>query len=320
MLNFYRLPQDYLKFKGTDRLDLINRLSTNTVNSTEKFHKVKTVLTSDKGRFIDLLTLYNFGDFVFSECSFNNSASVAAHLDKYTIMDDFFAEDLSGTHEAILFFGDNSAGFLESSTNCKPGELTDDNFLITDTQNTGHDAIVSRNDDSFGGFKFIYSVKDKDFWDKIFFNRSNSEEYQLKELTGKEYDVKRIELGIPGFGSEMTLLTNPLECGLNKYVSFTKGCYIGQEVIARLDAYDKINKHMTGIKLNSNEPVEFSNQFKITLDAKECGFVTSSVYSGKYGSIGIGFVKTIFLDYSKAYKLRNNDIELDCRIVKLPFN
>ena len=48
----------------------------------------------------------------------------------------------------------------------------------------------------------------------------------------------------------MTDETNPLECGLKQYVSFTKGCYIGQEVIARLDTYDKISKHMVGFKFD----------------------------------------------------------------------
>ncbi len=103
MLNYCKIPLDFLKFTGNDRLDLINRLSTNTVNSLGKFKGIKTVLTSDKGRFVDLLTLYNFGDFVFTACSFNNSKAVISHLDKYTIMDDFKVTDMSGTHAAILF-------------------------------------------------------------------------------------------------------------------------------------------------------------------------------------------------------------------------
>src|SRR6187399_1261410 len=106
MLNFYRLPQDYLKFTGAERLDLINRLSTNEVNSLGKSGGTKTILTSDKGRFVDLLTLYNFGDFVFASCSLNNSQNVISYLDKYTIMDDFTPVNMSGTHETVLLHGE----------------------------------------------------------------------------------------------------------------------------------------------------------------------------------------------------------------------
>src|SRR4029077_17533831 len=97
MLNFYRIKSGYIKIEGNERLDLINRLSTNEVNSLGKFQGIKTILTSDKGRFVDLLTLYNFGDFVFCTSSFNNDDNVIAHLDKYTIMDDFRTKNMSRT-------------------------------------------------------------------------------------------------------------------------------------------------------------------------------------------------------------------------------
>jgi folate-binding protein YgfZ len=117
----------------------------------------------------------------------------------------------------------------------------------------------------------------------------------------------------------MTELTNPLECGLNRYVSFTKGCYIGQEVIARLDAYDKISKHMVGIRSETEIPINGSTgDVKLLADNKECGFVTSSCISDKFGNIGLGFVKTIFLDYEKPYILSYGGNSFKCEIMKLP--
>ena len=315
MLNFYRLPQDYLKFSGNDRLDLINRLSTNQVIPLDKFSCVKTVLTSDKGRIIDLLTLYNLGDIVFAACSFNNAKTVLEHLDKYTIMDDFTPADLSGTHNTILFFGDKAVEFISGVTGCNVAGLNESDFLITNT----HDAVISLKDNIIGGIEFIYSINDKDYWENLLFSDENISEYGLQEVSGPDYDIKRIELGIPAFGKEMSELTNPLECGLNKYVSFTKGCYIGQEVIARLDAYDKISKHMVGIKINSATLPDMDEQLKLTTEGKECGFVTSITNSEKYGYIALGFVKTIFLDFSKEYKLKYKEGMLDCSIKKLPF-
>lgn len=311
MPNFYRLKQDYLKFEGSERLDLINRLSTNEVNPLKPGQGVKTILTSDKGRFVDLLTLYNFGDFVFASCSFNNSKSVLAHLERYTIMDDFKPYDLSGTHDTILFFGNDSPGTAKEYFSADIKNLENNDFVFFNEGD--HHSIVAKNDEPLGGFLFIYSTADRQFWQDNVLSKINA-----AEISDDEYAQLRIEKGIPEFGKEMSELTNPLECGLNRYVSFTKGCYIGQEVIARLDAYDKISKHMVGIKFVELPPV--TNEMKITIDGKECGFVTSIVNTKKFGNIGLGFIKTIFLDYNKEYKIKVKENYFDCFIVKLPFN
>ncbi|MCI0449192.1 MAG: hypothetical protein L0Y79_05305 [Chlorobi bacterium] len=313
MLNFYKLKKDYLRFDGNERLDLINRLSTNKVDELDRLNCAKTVLTTDKGRFVDLITLYNFGDFVFAACSFNNSKQVLSHIDKYTIMDDFKALDMAGTHETILFLVEGSENFAKKTFGVELNSLASNDFSIF-IENNCHSLII-RNDDELGGFLFIYASKDKVFWeDKLGLQKN------CAELLDKEYEIKRIEYGIPAFGKEMTELTNPLECGLNQYVSFTKGCYIGQEVIARLDAYDKISKHMVGIKLINEIPSSsVIGEIKIIRDDKECGFVTSSVMSNQFGYIGLGFVKTIFLNYNKDYKIKINNSLINCKLVKLPF-
>ncbi len=315
MLNFYRLPQDYLKFTGNDRLDLINRLSTNQVVPLDEFSFVKTVLTSDKGRIIDLLTLYNLGEIVFASCSFDNAKTVLAHLYKYTIMDDFAPADLSGSHITILFFGDKAIECIAKIAGINATGLDENKFTVTGA----HDAVISLNDSAFGGLEFIYSVNDKDYWESKIFSDEIVNEFGLNEITDTQFDVKRIELGIPAFGKEMNELTNPLECGLNKYVSFTKGCYIGQEVIARLDAYDKISKHMVGLKIGSGILPDKNEELRITTDGKECGFVTSIAHSDKYGSIALGFIKTIFLDNNRTYKIKFSEGMLDCSKAELPF-
>ena len=324
MLYFFKINFDFLRFDGSDRLDLINRLSTNEVKSLDKYNGIRTILTSDKGRFIDLITMFNFRDFVLTACSGGNAANVLNHLEKYTIMDDFKAKDLSGTHEAVLFFGNDSDSFAEDIFGNKPSKLENNDFSVF-KRNSSLDTIAAKNDDPFGGVYFIYPVEDKNFWkEKLMTSKvigdNSGREYELKELNAAEFDTLRIENGIPALGKEMSGLTNPLECGLNKYVSFTKGCYIGQEVIARLDAYDKISKHMVGIKSDEQIPVtENPGDVKITVDNKECGFATSSAHSGKFGNIGLGFVKTVLLNYEKEYKIRFEDKLIDCKIIQLPF-
>ncbi len=153
MLNFCEVYFDYLKFEGSDRLDLINRLSRNEVNSLEKYKGTRTILTSDKGRIIDVITMFNFGDFIFALCSAGNSERVLAHLEKYTIMDDFRATNLADTHEALLFFGDEARAYQEELFGTDATRYANNDFLVLSEEN--NDAIAARNDDALGGFYFI---------------------------------------------------------------------------------------------------------------------------------------------------------------------
>jgi tRNA-modifying protein YgfZ len=316
MLNYYKISLDFLKFTGNDRLDLINRLSSNKVDNLGKSKGTKTVLTSDKGRFIDLLSLYNFGDFVFTSCSYKNLKPVVSHLDKYTIMDDFKITDMADTHETFLFYGNDADKFAEELFNADINGLSNCDFTIHSED--GKDTMIARNDDAFGGFLFIYNTADSEYYNQKISDESIKEKFNLNKITESEFEYERIKLGIPKFGNEMTDETNPLECGLAKYVSFTKGCYIGQEVIARLDTYDKISKHLVKLDIAEELPVEFKPyNAKIITDNKECGFVTSYMGSKNKGNAGLGFVKTPFLDFSKSYKIRLNENETDCRLEKI---
>jgi folate-binding protein YgfZ len=317
MLKFYKIRFDFLKFTGNDRLDLIHRLSTNDVNSLNKYSFIKTILTSDKGRIIDLLTLYHFGDFIFAACSEGNSKRVIEHIDKYTVMDDFKAEDMSGTHCSILFYGEGSEEYTKEVFNIILSELNPKEFIVYSED--GRDAVISKNDDKFGGFIFIYALEDKDFYNKKLFDEDLIHNYEITEVSSTEYEFNRISFGIPKSGNEMNDKTNPLECGLEKYVSFTKGCYIGQEVISRLDTYVKISKHLVGIKTSAELSYLNINNVKITFEGNECGYATSLTVNGKSENTGLGFIKTAFLDYNKDYKIKFDKSIYDCKIIKLPF-
>ncbi len=319
MAFFYRIKYDYIKFSGKDRLDLLHRLSTNDIKDPGKFNKKKTILTTDKGRIVDLLTLYNFDDFIFTICSFNNAVNVLKHIDKYTIMEDFKAEDMSRTHEVILFFGDGAREFCRDLFDIDLDKLSYNKF-VTYTIDGKH-TIIARNDDGFEGFILVYATEDRETIESRILNSEYLREHQVAEIDDAKYEEQRIEKGIPKLGKEMGEQVNPLECNLNQYVNFAKGCYIGQEVIARLDTYDKISKHLTGIRAKEKFTDGTSlNDLKIILDNKECGIITSAAKSEKHGYVGLGFIQTSFLDYGKEYKIKGYGKLIDCKIIKLPLN
>jgi folate-binding protein YgfZ len=103
-------------------------------------------------------------------------------------------------------------------------------------------------------------------------------------------EIRRVELGIPRYGRELTDDVNPLEAGLEEHISFTKGCYVGQEVIARLKTYGKTNRRLVGFVFHSD--VEVLPGTVVKANGHEVGKVTSSAYSiAQHRNIGLGYLR-----------------------------
>lgn len=108
------------------------------------------------------------------------------------------------------------------------------------------------------------------------------------EVSPAAAEILRIEGGRPRFGAEMGAETMPAEAGIvERAVSFTKGCYIGQETVARLHYKGRPNRHLRGLKLSApaqpGEPVR--------LDGKEVGTLGSAAISPALGPIGLAILR-----------------------------
>ena len=84
-------------------------------------------------------------------------------------------------------------------------------------------------------------------------------------------EALRVTLGVPAHGSELGDAYNPLEAGLMGAISFTKGCYIGQEVIARLDTYQKVQRRLVSLTL----PESVESGTRLMQNNREVGTLTS---------------------------------------------
>ncbi len=110
----------------------------------------------------------------------------------------------------------------------------------------------------------------------------------LPEVPEAAAEVLRVESGRPRFGIDADDTTIPQEAGLNdRAVSFTKGCYVGQETVARLHYRGKPNRHLRGLRLS--EPVATGTP--LLLGEREVGRVGSSVVSPRHGPIALALVR-----------------------------
>ncbi len=126
-------------------------------------------------------------------------------------------------------------------------------------------------------------------------------------------EVLRVERGIPRYGVDMDDTTIPQEAGINeRAVSFTKGCYVGQETVARLYYRGKPNRHLRGLRLT--EPVPAGAQ--LVLDERAVGSLTSSVSSEARGPIGLGMVRR---EVEPGATLEVDGSDAGAEVVTLPF-
>ncbi len=122
-----------------------------------------------------------------------------------------------------------------------------------------------------------------------------------------EFEKFRIFNGIPKSKKELTIDYNPLELNLWNWISFTKGCYIGQEVIARLETYQKIQRTLCFI--SSTQPIQ-EGEILINAVNEEVGKITSVQTIKNNESIGLAIIKTKLFDAQSVLKTKTANTEI----------
>ena len=273
-----------LKATGEDALDLLNRLSTNKVDHLRPGHWAPTVLTSDRGRIVDLLSVVHAGECVYLLTSPGQQQPVIEWLDKYTIMEDLEVEDVSASVAVIALAGggaEAALGLESPDADRLPGMQ----YPAPAVNVGGLDAIaVSR---PMGSLPCCLLIAPDDASGEVAAALAGA---GAIESDADGWEALRVANGEPAFGSEMGEPYNPLEAGLIGAIDFTKGCYIGQEVIARLDSYQRVQKYLSVLRFS--EGAEAAEGAELYHEGRQAGTVTS-LYRAPGGELrGLGFVRT----------------------------
>ncbi len=275
---------------GTDRFDLLHRLSTGEIGNLKSGQEGTTVLTSEKGRIIDVLRVLALADSAIILLAGNDVEVVRSWLDKYTIMDDFETTDASDDYQVVALHGPN-VGFLLQGLFAVP---LPENGTLGQVEIEDQVILILR-DTGLSGPNGALLVVPSPLSSKVMRLLSGEGCLEISEETRQ---TLRIEAGRPEFGPELSEEFNPLEAGLVSHVSFTKGCYIGQEVIARLDTYDKVKQRLMGVQFDEIEAGEFNGEGKFIIrestENEALGRVTSVASSPRYGTIGLGYVRSVW--------------------------
>ena len=251
-----------LRISGADAIDLLNRLTTNDLEKLRPGMGMGAALTTNKGRIIDLLRVLRRGEDLLALTSPDVQDRVSEWIDFYTFSEDVAVADVTPDTKQYLIVGSNASDELARSGYCVDALGEADLSHATESEGDGEYTLARTSFGELPAFELVVSG-------------SRAPAQIAAETLGQtELARLRIEQGTPAYPDELNERRNPLEANLKPYVSFNKGCYIGQEVVARLDTYDRVQRFLCQLSVRGDTEVEPGSA--VIVDGNEVGEVTSS--------------------------------------------
>lgn len=306
-----RVEMAALRLSGATRTDFIQRQTTNDVKAMRAGQAAITVLTNPQARILDTLTvLARPDDFVIL-----NGPPLRERLVRHLrglifFMDQVTVTDLNPETHQLELLGPQAAACLAAASD-HPDIADLARFHWREISLAGHPVTVVRlPGPGADAWRILAPAAGwTAVWDLLVAAAATP-------IGWEAYDLLRVEAGLPAPGVEMTDAVTPLEAGLLAYISQSKGCYTGQEIIARQITYDKVTRHLRGLLLEQAAPPGAS----VEADGRSIGAISSSIYSPALAQpIALAFVKRDYAAAGTMVTVRSGDETVEARVVDLPF-
>lgn len=264
-----------LRATGADILDLLHRLSTQDLKSLAVGEGRPTVLTSPKGRIVERLFVHRIAEReVLIVGGAGREQAILEHLRRYTFREE---TGLSGVTSETAQIATLGAGLPPPLPDPGPWGARAAEIDGAAVTVLGHDGFTP------AGRSLVTSAARRDVVVRLLAAAGT-------EVGASALETWRVLEGLPACGAELTEDANPLEAGLRDHVSFTKGCYVGQEVVARLNTYDKVSRGIARVRFS--EPGPFPEPgAPVESGDRSIGRLTSLAVLPEGGAIGLAYVK-----------------------------
>jgi aminomethyltransferase len=267
------------------------------------------VFTTPIARIIDRTVVYVRNDDVLMLTSRGNQSRVAQWLRKYIFFnDDVQIKDVTYEKGMISLYGATANQIAAQVTGVELSTLPLHYWQTV--QIAGAEVMIARADAiARSGFHLFFERDAQtNVWQALL-------EIGAVRLSEETYQVLRVEAGQPEYGRELGDDYIPLEANLWSDVSFNKGCYTGQEIIARMESRQKLAKRLVGLRFDGPVTLPAS----LWLDDREAGSVTSVVHSPVLGWIGLGYLKSTGGADAPMVQSRSDERTVAAMVTALPF-
>lgn len=282
------LDRSYLEkiiLSGNDATDLLNRISTNDMNELIAGAYCNTLFCTPKGRIVDYAKVMKYDNSLLLISSFLDSGPLQEWINRFIILEDAQVHSVTQKFVWLTLIGPKACDVVKSLSEEHVQESDDAIWLYFN--DIKFPALINTNFKE-PAYNFCLPVKQAQaIFNWIYTAVQNKDGGIIGDAA---FQLMRMESGMPDWGSELNENYNPHEARLLEAVSFTKGCYTGQEVVARLDTYDKVQKYL--MVVHTEDKIEARLPLDIQYNGSKVGQLTSFKYnsSSKKG-VGLAYVK-----------------------------
>ena len=305
-----------IRIGGKEGAQFLQGLVTNDVKALSNGKGMRAAFLTGKGKVIAFCRIFGLQDgefLIITEPQTHDR--VYKYIFPMSYAGDFKVDDVTDLHRVLSLQGPKSLLVMKEVCFDPVPQLAEHEWIGTII--AGHHVLVGRaSHTGESGFDiFAPTVSLKDIWDFVLLK---GEFHSIVPVGQLALDALRIEAGIPVFGQDIDEGNMMLETGMADAVSFTKGCYTGQEAVAMATYRGHVSKRLSGLKI-SGETVP-SPGATVTKDSKEIGVVTSALKSGTLESvIALALLKYGYLDPGTNVELESQGVSIPATVVELPF-
>ncbi|MDB5356559.1 MAG: Folate-dependent protein for Fe/S cluster synthesis/repair in oxidative stress [Phycisphaerales bacterium] len=320
-----------LELNGVDRLPFLNNLLTNeTWDKTSKAGLAAgqgryAFFLNTKGRIVADVNVIERVDRTLLDMDARMVEPVRAAFDKFLFREQVKMVSRVGALHAMALHGSNSRRILEEASGAAlPADLPQGGSI--EARLFDADAVIWR-DDACGvpGFHLIVDTPSaRKVWMGLvsqFYENHEPGHRRLRPVGWAAFNATRIEAGRPIFGIDFDESVLPAETGqIARAVSFTKGCYLGQEIVARMHARGQVARQLVGLRMG-DDALPMAGTLIYDDADNQVGGVTSSTVSPVLSNacIAIGFVKKPFIPAGSVVNIPAEGKVRKATVVELPF-
>ncbi len=277
-----------IELSGPDRLRYLNAIVSNDVKNLKEGSGALALLLNPQGRILAELEIYALADRLVTLSHASLRQRTVETLDKYIIMDDVTLIDATEKMGSLALEGRLAVKIFDRAYNLGVEDLPELAIRSAHIDSIPCE-IVRRSHFGQPGVEILASRKLlPELWENL--------QKLVRDRGGlpigmQTLETLRLEAGIPFYPADFNDTVIPHEARVETtHISFTKGCYTGQEIVERVRSRGQVNRVRVRLKFSSAEPPEFATRLRA--DGKEVGLVTSAAYSPRdNAAIGMGYAR-----------------------------
>lgn len=302
-----------VRVSGAEAVQFLNGLITNDVKTLAEGAWMTAAFPNVQGRLIAAARVLHRSDGFLFDTEPATRESVFKTLERFTLAGDFRVADVTNELITLSLQGAQSAEIITATLGSEAASVERGRIVAARWREHFVSVIRATHTGEDGFDLFVSAEHAPSLFEAL-------KAAGARAVGFAALETLRIEAGLPRHGVDMDETNVVLETGLDEAVSYTKGCYVGQEIIARIHWRGHVAKRLAGLVFEDDREAALESKVR-SLDGKEIGRLTSTAFSPRLNkSIALAYVKYDYLTQgTQVCVLAGEDDERAASISELPF-